>query len=212
MRRTSKLVLAALIVAVTIGCTSTKRVTVMIPPRVDLSQHEMIGVIEFDSSEEGELGPMAARRFTDAAREDQGLVRMVDFGSEKEALRSVGKSDLGTETFKALGNKHGVRTIVVGELTISDIKPNLSIAGALEGGSLTAKVDATLAVQMIEASSGASIWSKSARATRSVGHISVFKGGGVVFDAEDPEAAYGDLVDHLVARVTHDFRVTYERR
>jgi len=80
------------------------------------------------------------------------------------------------------------------------------------GPSVSVIVDATLAVQLIETSTGASIWSSSARATHSVGHLSVFKGGGFVFDAEDPDDANGGLVDSLVAHVTRDFRATYERR
>jgi hypothetical protein len=65
---------------------------------------------------------------------------------------------------------------------------------------------------MIESASGASIWSASARASDSVGHVSVFRGGNVVFDAQDPERAYGELIDNLVSRATHDFHVTWERR
>jgi hypothetical protein len=210
MRGSSKLVLAIVVLAVMIGCSA--RQTYMVPPRIDLKQHEMIGVIEFDSSEEGELGSLATRRFKDASREDQGLVRMVDLGPEQDALVSVGKRALNSDAFKALGQTHRVQTIVVGELTVSNIRPDLSIATTIESGSLTASVDATLAVQMIEATSGASIWSTSASATRSIGGISVFRGGKFVFNAEDPERAYGDLIDYLVAQVTRDFQVTWERR
>jgi hypothetical protein len=210
MRKSVTLVLVVLLVMVAIGC--SKRVTYRIPPRVDLTQHEMIGVIEFNSSEKGELAPLATRRFTEAARAEQGLVRMVGFGPQKDALDSVGKKQLNPDAYKALGTEHGVKTILVGEITISDIKPAVQISGGFDSGSLSAKVDATLAVELIEASTGASIWSSSARATHSVGHLSVFKGGGFVFDAEDPDDAYGGLVDSLVAHVTRDFRVTYERR
>jgi hypothetical protein len=199
-----------LLLVVTAGCTA--RQTYRIPPRIDLTQHEMIGVIEFRSSAEGELAAMATRRFTEAARADQGLVRMVGIGTEKDALASVGRKEMDPESYQALGKDRGVRTIVVGELTVSEIRPDVRLSSGLGGGSLSARVDATLAVELIETSTGASIWSRSARATDSVGNVSVFKGGNVVFDAEDPERAYGDLVDNLVAQVTHDFRATWERR
>lgn len=210
MRATSRLVLVALALVVTFGCAG--RQTYMVPPRIDLTQHEMIGVIDFSASSEGELGPLATRRFMDEARRDQGLVRIVGFGSQDEALRSVGSSKLSPETFKTLGSERGVRTIVVGELAVSDIRPDLRVGAALRSGTLSAKVDATLTVQLIETATGASIWSTSARATRSIGHISVFNGGDFVFDADDPDRAYGPLVDTLVAQVTQDFRVTWERR
>jgi hypothetical protein len=88
----------------------------------------------------------------------------------------------------------------------------VQVAAGPRTGHLSGKVDATLAVQLIETATGASLWSNSARSTQTVGHISVFRGGDFVFDAKDPEQAYGGLVDHLVANVTRDFRATWERR
>jgi len=71
---------------------------------------------------------------------------------------------------------------------------------------VTANVAATLEVQMIEVESGASVWSRSASATRTLGHVSVLGGKDFVFDAADPEAAYGELVDALVAQVAQDLQ------
>jgi hypothetical protein len=51
---------------------------VRVPPRIDLAAHEIIGAARFESTNEGKLGPLATRRFTDLARRDQGLVRMMD--------------------------------------------------------------------------------------------------------------------------------------
>lgn len=210
MRQTLALFLASAAAAVIVGCAANSQ-AVMVPPRIDLKQHEMIGVIEFDASSRGELGPLVTRRFTEEARRDQGLVRMIGVGSEAEAIRSVGGRDLGVETFKELGRAHGVQTILTGELTVSKVRPDLKLAPGLRAGSLTAQVEATLSVQLIEAATGASLWSSSATATRSVGQISVFKGGDFVFDADDPEKAYAPLVDALVSHVTQDFRVRWER-
>ena len=210
MNKISVLVLATLVLVGSFGCSAHQ--TYMVPPRIDLTQHDVIGVIEINSSSKGELGPLATRRFTDQARRDQDLVRIVAIGTEADALASVGGSRLDRETLKAIGRKHGVQTILIGELTVSDIKPNVRISSVLDSGSVTATVNATLAVQMIEAASGASIWSASARASDSVGHISVFGGGNVVFDAQDPDQAYGGLIDSLVNRATYDFQITWERR
>ena len=209
MRITAKPILILFLLIIVAGCAA--RQTVMVPPRIDLTQHEMIGVIDFKTTQKGELGPLVTRRFTEAARQDQGLVRIVGFGSEKEVLRSIDGERLSQEVLQALGRERGVRTILIGELVVSDIRPDLRLTSGLRSGSLSAKVDATLAVELIETATGASIWSSSARATRSVGHISVFKGGEFAFDAEDPEQAYGGLVDSLVAAVTRDFRATWQQ-
>ena len=50
------------------------------------------------------------------------------------------------------------------------------------------------------------------RATTEVGHISVFGDREFVFNAEDPEQAYGELIDLLVNQVTRDFHVRRVRR
>ena len=211
MGKISSLTAAGLLLLVTFGCSGTKHETVTVPPRIDLTQHETIGVIDFTTTARGELGPFTTRRFTELARRDQGLVRIIEFGSESEALSSVGENEFSTETLKALGKKHGVRTIITGELTISEVKPDIRIH-SWSSGSLSGKVNATLAVELIETETGASIWSTSSRSTQSVGQITIFKGGDFSFDADDPERAYGDLVDSLVAQVTRDFRVSYVRR
>ncbi|MGH7341419.1 MAG: hypothetical protein ACREKH_13095 [Candidatus Rokuibacteriota bacterium] len=186
--------------------------TVMVPPLIDLRQHEMIGVVEFGSTSKGQLAPFATRRFIESARRDQGLVRIVELGSKAAAIRSVGGDGWDAETVKALGAKHGVQTILTGELTISSVRPDVRVSASLRSGEVSAMVDATLAVQMFESGTGASIWSSSGRATQGVGHISVFGGKGFAFDAKNPEEAYGGLVDGLVEQVTGDFHVSWQQR
>jgi hypothetical protein len=185
------------------GC-GPKYETVTYPPRIDLSRHELIGVIEFQSSEEGELGPLATRRFTESARRDQGLVRVIWLDSEDERPDA--------KRIRELGREHGLRTIVVGKLTVSDVRPRVSISRSLSSGSLSASVEATLAVEMIETSTGASLWNASGDARRTLGNLSVFGDQSISFDAEDPESAYGLLIDALVSQVTRDFHNTWGRQ
>ena len=195
-------------VAVGSGCGSK----VMVPPRIDLQQHEILAIIEFASSEEGELGPLATKRFMEAARRDQGLVRIVEIGPEAEALRRAGADRLDQDAFRALGSEYGVNTIFTGELVVSDVRPDVRVTPDLRDVGLAAEVDATLAVQMTETVTGASLWNNSADVTMRVGQVRVFGGRQVVFDADDPERAYGELISALVGAVTRDFRVTWERR
>jgi hypothetical protein len=202
MKRTVIVLIACLSIVAT-GC-APRYQTVTLAPRVDLTEHQIIAVVEFDSSTQGELGPLATRRFTDLARRDQGLVRMMNVDLDTDERNQA--------AFKELGKRHDARTILVGTVNISDIRPNLSISRTLRSGTLTANVDATLTVDLIESATGASIWSASARTSSTVGHISVFEGKNFAFDAEDPEQAYGALIDTLVTRVTSDFRSRRVRR
>ncbi|HKY31189.1 MAG TPA: hypothetical protein VJV23_01545 [Candidatus Polarisedimenticolia bacterium] len=213
---TLAMTLLAALAAASTACSSRRPgpayENVRVPPAIDLRQHEMIGVVEFESSSRGKLGPLATRRFTEEARREQGMIRMVDLGPQDQALRSVSRDRWDPAAFQAVGRDRGVRTLVAGRLTVSEVKPDIRVAATLRSGQITARVDATLEVQLIETATGASLWSGSARATREVGHISVLRGRAFSFDADDPEAAYGDLVDALVGQVTRDFKATWERR
>jgi len=184
---------------------------VMVPPQIDLRSHEMIGVVQFGSSAKGELASLATRRFTEAARRDQGLVRIVDLGTRDQALHAVGRNQLDADAVIALGRKFGVRTIVTGDLAVSKVRPDVSIDALLHSGSVTAQVDATLEVSMYETDSGAALWNRSGRTTHSVGQVQLWGGKQFAFDARDPEAAYGGLVDDLVAQVSRPFQVSWVR-
>jgi hypothetical protein len=215
MKARSSLVVTILL-ATALGCAGRSSgpslQTYRIAPRINLQQHEMIGIVDFDTDSRGRLGDLASKRFVESARRDQGLVRMIDIGSKDDALHSVGRDRWDVETLKALGREYNVQTLLVGDLKVSNVKPNVSIGTALRSGTLSAHVNATLAVELIETSTGASLWSRTAQATESVGHVSVLGGKDVVFDADDPEQAYGSLIDTLVAQVTRDFQVSWERR
>ena len=43
---------------------------VMVPPRIDLSNHEVVGIIEFACSEKGKIGPLCTGRFMEFDRRD----------------------------------------------------------------------------------------------------------------------------------------------
>jgi hypothetical protein len=194
------------------GCGAPKVFPLMVAPQIDLRSRETIGVIAFASTAKGELGPLATRRFTEAARRDQGLVRFVDLGSRDEVLRSIGRERLDAGALIALGRKHDVKTIVTGDLAVSNVRPSVKIDALFRSGSVTAQVDASLEVQMFESESGAALWNRSARATHAVGDVRVWGGKEFAFDARNPEEAYGELVDDLVAQVSRPFQVSWVRR
>ncbi len=210
MRRALGIVAMILMSAVAAGCGSG-RIRVMVPPRIDLKAHEVIGVIEFNCSSENELGPFATQRFIDVARQDQGMVRIVRLGTESEVLEAVGQNRLDPAAFKAAGVKYGVQTIATGELVFSEVRPKVSIGHSLTHIGVAADVQATLAVQMVEAASGASLWSRSAGATERIGGAS-FSKDSVGLAVDDPQNAYNRLVNGLVYAVTPEFRPTWEWR
>ncbi len=212
MLRTPVRSVAVLSLLLLAGCASNPPARrVWVGPRIDLKPLEIIGMVDFTSTSKGSVAALATRRFAEAARRDQEMVRMIDVGPEPTALASVGKSQWSREACRDLARAHGVKTLVRGTLTLSGVRPNVQVSALWRSGQVAGTVDATLEVEMIEAETGASIWSRSASATRSVGQVSVY-GKSVDFNAEDPEAAYGDLVDSLVSRVAADLQGSWQTR
>jgi len=212
MPRTSIRPLAVVLSLLVItGCASNPPARrVWVGPRVDLKPYETIGMVEFSSTSKGALAALATRKFTEAARRDQDMLRMVDVGTQKAALASVGKDQWNPEACRAIGRKHEVRTMFRGTLTISKVRPTVQISALLNSGQVTANVEATLEVEMIEVETGASIWSRSATSARTLGQVGVFGGRDYVFNAADPQSAYGDLVDSLVAQVAQDLQGSWQ--
>ena len=207
MRRKFWLIAVASLTLAIQGCTER----VLAPPRIDLKQHEVVGVIEFDCSGQGQLAPFLTDRFVDAVRCDQGLVRIVLLGTEAKVLADIGQSSLDQNAFKAIGQKHQIKTVFTGNVVVSDVKPSVSVGHSLTYFGVSADVDATLNAQMVETNTGASLWSRSARAVQRIGGVEFFGDKSFTFDADDPEAAYGRLADSLVMAVTHDFRCHWIR-
>jgi hypothetical protein len=200
-------VIATVIVFMVLGCGPR----VMIPPMIDLKLYEVVGIIEFESGSEGELASYTTKKFMEAIRRDQGVIRIVELGKMDEVLSSIGSDILNQATFQALGEKYDVSTIITGELTISDVRPDITIVPGFSYISFAAEVDATLSAKMVEITTGASIWSSTARDTRRVGSVSIFGGEHFSFNADNPDEAYGKLVDALVEDVSEDFRITWRR-
>ncbi len=210
MRKALGTVTIVLVSVAAAGC-GPGATRVMVPPRIDLKAHEVVGVIQFNCSSENELGPLATQRFIDVARQDQGMVRIVKLGTESELLEAVGQDRLDAAAFKAASEKYGVQTILTGDLVFSEVRPKIALGHSLTSIGVAADVQATLAVQMVEAASGASLWSRSAGVTQRIGGAS-FSKDSVGLAVDDPDNAYVRLVNGLVYAVTPEFRPTWEWR
>jgi hypothetical protein len=185
---------------------------VMVPPKIDLTQHEVVGIIEFGPPSEGELGPYVTKKFTEAIRRDQGIVRIIELGTEDEVLKTIGRDNLDKAAFMAIGDRYDVRTIFAGEVE-SGVRPaDLSVIPGFGSIKVKAEMIVSLDVQMIETFTGASIWSGSESETKKVGEISIFGSRDFDFDADNPDKVIDDLIEEVVEEVTKDFRNTWVRQ
>ncbi len=185
---------------------------VMVPPTIDLGVYEKIGVIEFSSNREGTLGQYATQNFLQAIQSSQSRVRFLEIGSKEKVLQSVGHGQLDLEALETLGKKYDVRASITGKLDVTDVKPKIRLSTILSSMGVEADVEASLTARLYSTEDGATLWTDSARAKETVAHVSVSANGPAVFDARDPDKAYGKLVHKLVDRISRDLRVRYERR
>lgn len=210
MNRTPLAVAVLTVVLAAFGC--SKRVTVEVPPRVDLHAFEAVGIVDFDSDAEGTMSAFATQRFIESIQSSQPGVYVLELGSAEKLKETLGRDELDFEAMRAIKEQYGVDAVILGELEVSDARPNLDVSSMMSSMSLSAEVDAALSSRMFETARGATVWTRSTKRTDTVAHVGKGKSGSVVFDAKDPERAYGALVDALVHDITRDFRVTYVTR
>jgi hypothetical protein len=184
------------------GCSSKR---VLMPPREDLTQYHRVGLVVFTiENAKGSLHELATERFMNDVLYGQEGVEILELGDADELLAEVGEPELGARAAQRIGDAYGIPTVFFGHLNVSDVKPRGQLAG-LNLPHIEANVTVEMRVRLLSTESGGTMWSNSARATETVGHVG-FDGRTPYFSAEDPNEAYGRLVDFLVHEVSADFR------
>jgi hypothetical protein len=206
MLRTYPVTIVFLVGLLALGC--AKSVYVQVPPRVDLHDLGTIGIVEFASTSKGNLPAFATQRFIEALQEAQPGVRVLELGKVDGLAPATTSGPVDQAVLQSIGEKYGVDALIVGDLLVEDVRPNVDIHNLLTSMSVSADVDAALTARLLETGRGATVWTRATRATRTVAQVGM-GAGQVRFDARDPKSAYGELVDALVDDITHDFRVSY---
>jgi hypothetical protein len=194
--------LGAILVAAA-GCGGSKT---LMPARIDLGAFQRIGIVEFTSNADGSLQSLASQDFIERLQASQPGVPLLELGSERKVLAAIGHGKLDPDAIQALGKAYNVDAVIIGNLEVTDVEPKVSLSQILTSMDVQADVQASLTTRIMEAASGATVWTRSARSKETVGHAGLDKNGGFHFGASDPEAAYGTLVGDLVYSVTQDFR------
>ena len=170
---------------------------VLAPPRMDLKNYGRVGIYAFEGNAKGKLNQLATQKLIETIQYYQPGTPIIELGSSQ--------GNMDPQQLQALKETRGIDVVIGGELKVSDVKPRLNIGAILSSISIEANIDATMLVKLYETQGGATIWTRSGRANQNVGQISFSKISGPSFEASDPEAAYGSLVQHLINQVTDDF-------
>jgi hypothetical protein len=192
------------------GCSST--VLVPVPPRMDLKSYGTLGIVEFASNSDRAINAHATRQFQEQIQAAQPGTRFIELGNREAVLAAVGGKQLDVDAFRRIGEKYGVAAIFLGDIAYSEPRTDVKITDLtkLEGGVRT-DIKADISSRLVEARTGASVWSSSAWARRQVGSLSVTAEQGVsaAMSKSNPR---DEMVPTLVYQLTHDFRPSSVRQ
>jgi hypothetical protein len=193
-----------------VACGGARYTTVTIPPRLDLAEWNRAALTTFSvENAKGTLHELATRRFSERLLHATRL-EILEIDPFDPALHQAGERTFGPATARAVGETHPVPVVFSGHLKVSNVKPRGGLA-TLAIPFVDATVTVDLTVGLHATATGGTLWRASGSLSEQVGHLTMVNGE-PSFSASDPNAAYGRLVERLVAIVTRDLYPTYERR
>jgi len=183
----------------------------IVPPAVDLGSLGTIGLVTFKAADaKGDLDVAATQNFIEEVTAAQ-RVPVVELGPADAVLADVGKTAFDRETALALGRKHGVDALFIGEIAVTKVKPQLDLAAPLTRTLFArAAMDMSVKVRLVSTANGATLWTNSATRQGTVGSVGM-DGGVPVFAVRDKNAALNDLLRQMMFQLTWDFRPTRQR-
>lgn len=194
------------------GCAHT--ITVKVPPKIDLTPYQTIGIVEFSSASpkaNAELNQLATQKFMNFIQNAQPQVRFLELGPEGTLLKTIGRDRIDLESVKAIGKKYGVATVFSGSYEISDVKPKLNMKD-LASLNASANVNLSMVSKQWETATGATMWTNSRRGQWEVGSFSRDAKTPVSLSLSKPEEQYGRFISELAFSMTDDFRPHFEQR
>lgn len=192
------------------ACSHTERV--LVPPRINLTAYKAIGIIDFSSTPRNDLSGYVTQQYIQTVQSAQPGVRFLELGSKGPVLSKINRKTFDLAAIKSIGASYNVDALIFGHFSATDPKPNVQLSSSWQSLQAGAVVEASLITKIWETNSGVVLWTKSTARKKKVADLSANANGDFIFDASDPEEAYGQLVPELVYANTADFRSYYEYR
>jgi len=199
---------ALILAAAVSGCAAHYTI---VPPAVDLGALGTIGLVTLKATDaKGDLDVAATQSFLEEVTAAQ-RVPVVELGPADKVLADVGKTAFDRETALAVGKKHGVDALFIGEIAVTKVKPQIDLAAPLTRTLFArAAMDMSIKVRLISTANGATLWTNSATRQGTVGSVGM-DDGVPVFAVRDKNAALNDLLRQIMFQLTWDFRPTRQR-
>lgn len=168
-----------------------------IPARLDLQPYGRVAIITFsEDNQNRKLSALATQRFADALLQSQTGFELLELQPSDSALT-------------ALAGRN-VAAVFLGQLKVSGITPRGHL-GAPSDLDLKASVSAELTVRLLSTRTGGTVWRSSAAASSTVGRLAM-AGRLPSLAVRNPDDAYGQVVNEIVAGVTRDLRPTWVKQ
>lgn len=182
------------------GCTQK----VLVPPRVELNAYGVTGIFQFSCNAQGDLGRFATQKFMEFVQSYQPGTPIIELGPLHRAP--------DPQFLQEIKKQSGVDAVIVGDVDVSQVKPDINFSSFMTAMKVRANVEASLMVKLYDTKQGATLWTRSSYANETVAQVGLSKSGRAYFEASDPEKAYGSLVHALIERATYDFRPRWVRK
>lgn len=187
-----------------------KTVSVYHPPRFDLTHLGRLGIITFSDNAEPSVAEYATRQFQSEIQTAQVGIPIVEMGTEKEVLKSIGSDRLDPEAYSKIEQQYNVAALFMGSVNYSDVKTDVKLRDITRlDASVETKLNGTLSVKLVETEGGATLWSDSTSWNRKLGDVNVDKNSGVSVGFGGYADAYQKLVPDMAHAVTGIFRGRY---
>lgn len=185
---------------------------VMIPPEIDLTPYEYVGLISFSiENAKGQLDEMATQRFLQEITWFQKGVQVIELGTLDEVLEKINKATIDQEAAKAIGEHFNVTSFFHGKIKVSDVKPQIDISALIRSLRVRASFNISMTARLFSTETGATLWTDSVYRKESLAYMSMSQDSIPYFDIRDEDETYKGLVEHMVYELTRDFRPTKRR-
>jgi len=200
-----------LAVLATLAVASCSAKYTIVPPAIDLAGLGTIGLVTFKAADvKGDLDAAATQAFLEEITAAQ-RVPVVELGPAEAVLAEIGRPAFDREAVLALGQKHGLEAVFIGEIAVTKVKPQIDLAAPLSKTLFArAAMDMSVKVRLVSTANGATLWTNSAVRQGTVGSVGM-DNGVPVFAVRDKNAAMNDLLRQIMFQMTWDFRPTRQR-
>lgn len=204
------LLACALWLAFTASC-AEKAPPVYVPPKLDLARYSTIGIVEFDATGHPGLGALATREFLSSVHDAQPGTPVLELGPASRAFGLAPGATPDAEAVRALATRSQVDAVVLGAIAEQKGKPRVAL-DARRGLEASAHLLGTLDVRVLDARTGATVWSAAVRSEVPVAALGVARVGVPRVEATPVEEARVALVQALVGQASFDLWPRWVRR